>query len=155
MYRESLDYDDWTCRGFPDDALREIACSVIFGPMWGVYMRLPHLDFIGATDASGEFGLGGCTARVPLASLATMAKAAECDGEYATLADVVDKPRSRLLGTPCKVGLRTKDFSSIFSIRCHDDEHINLREARAVLLYVRWILRRQDRHRRRVVILVD
>ena len=118
-------------------------------------MRLPHLDFIGATDASGEFGLGGCTARVPHSTLSRLAKSAERDGEYATLSDVVDKPRSRSLGTPCEVGLQTKDFNSIFSVLCHEDEHINLREARAVLLYVRWLLRRRDRHRHRVVILVD
>ena len=155
IYRESLDYDDWTIRSLPPDALREIACSVILGPMWGVDMRLRHLDFIAATDASGEFGLGGCTALVSCSTLSRLAKAAERDGEYVTLSDVTDKPRSRSLGTPCGVGLRTKDFNSIFSVRCHGDEHINLREARAVLMYVRWLLRRCDRHRRRVVILVD
>ena len=63
------------------DAVREIACSVILGPLWGVDMTLPHLDFIGATDASGEFGLGGCTASVPRSVLSKFAKAAERDGD--------------------------------------------------------------------------
>ena len=36
IYRESLDHDDWSCRDLPIDAVREIACSVILGPLWGV-----------------------------------------------------------------------------------------------------------------------
>ena len=59
------------------------------------------------------------------------------------------------MGTPCPLGLRTKDFNSVFTIRCHEDEHINLREARAVLVYLRWLLRSRDRHKRCVVLLVD
>ena len=58
---------------------------MILGPLWGVDMRLPHLDFVGATDASGEFGLGGCTAPMSRRAISQLSKAARRDGEYATL----------------------------------------------------------------------
>ena len=47
------------------------------------------------------------------------------------------------------------DFTSIFSIKCEDNEHINLREARALVHCVKWVLRSSIRHRSRVVVLVD
>ena len=46
-------------------------------------------------------------------------------------------------------------FTSIFSVRCVDDDHINIRECRALLFYVRWLLRSTGRHRHRVIVLVD
>ena len=69
------------------------------GPVWGVDMNLGHLPFVAATDASSEFGLGGCTAPRSLASMSTLASLAERDGTYVTLQGVLDKPRTRSLGT--------------------------------------------------------
>ena len=50
---------------------------------------------------------------------------------------------------------KTQDFGTIFSYRLTDDEHINLREARAVLFYLQWLLRSVGRRSRRVILLVD
>ena len=118
-------------------------------------MNLNHLPFIAATDASSEYGLGGCTAQRTLASMSSLAALAERDGTYVTLQGVLDKPRIRSLGTPHNLGIGLAEFTSIFSIRCHDDDHINIRECKALLFYVRWLLKSKGRHRHRVIVPVD
>ena len=155
VYRESEAWDDWTVRNLPSDVLRELACSITLGSMWGVDMGISHLPFIAATDASSEYGLGGCTAPRTLASMSALASLAERDGTYVTLTGVTDKPRTRSLGSPHNLGIGLSEFTSIFSIRCHDDDHINIRECKALLFYVRWLLRSTARHRHRVIVLVD
>ena len=155
IYKESEAWDDWTVRDLPSDVLRELACSMALGSMWGVDMSVGHLPFIAATDASSEYGLGGCTAPRTLSSMSSLASLAERDGTYVTLQGVIDKPRTRSLGTPHNLGIGLAEFTSIFSIRCHDDDHINIRECKALLFYVRWLLRSQLRHRHRVIVLVD
>ena len=40
-------------------------------------------------------------------------------------------------------------------LRVDDKEHINIREGRAFLTYLRWLLRSGARHGKRVVVLVD
>ena len=81
--------------------------------------------------------------------------AAERDGVYVTLERVTDKPRARSLGEPHLTPFKTHDFGTIFSYRLIDDEHINLREARAILYYLQWLLRAVGRRSRRVILLVD
>ena len=155
IYRESEAWDDWTRRTLPNDVLREMACSIALAVMWGVDMGLPHLPFLAATDASSEFGLGGCTASFDPQTLSSLAAFAERDGAYVTLREVIDKPRSRSLGTPHDLGVGPGYFTTIFSIRCTDNDHINIRECKALLFYVRWLLRSKVRHRHRAVVLVD
>jgi hypothetical protein len=46
-------------------------------------------------------------------------------------------------------------FDVVLSVRCLDDEHINLKEARALLVFVRWVLRKPAHFGRRLVVLVD
>ena len=62
IYVFTRDWDDWVERPVPQAVLDELLASFILGPFWGVDMRVPHLDFIGATDAFDEFGMGGCVA---------------------------------------------------------------------------------------------
>ena len=126
-----------------------------WGIMWGIDMSLPHLPFLGATDASSEYGPRCCTTKQSMESMRLLASLAERDGTYVTLHCVLDKPRSRPLCTPHNPGIGLSDFRSIFSIRCHADDHINIRECNALLFYVRWLLRSQTRHRARVIVLVD
>ena len=105
LYRETSDWKDWNVRVLPSDALRELACGIVLAPFWGVNMRLPHLPFIGATDASSDFGIGGCTADIGISAVSELARFAEREGAYVTLAGVTDKPRSRSLGEPHNLGI--------------------------------------------------
>ena len=110
--------------------------GILWALFWGVDMTLEHLDFLGATDASDEYGLGGCIASVSRSEIKRFACIAERDWEYATLDNVVSKPRGRLLGTPFPTHKRIEDFTTIFSVACTDDDHMNLREADAVIRYL-------------------
>ena len=136
VYRETRDHGDWTTRTLPVDCIRELLASITLSPFWGVDMRLSHLDFVAATDASSEFGIGGCIAKASPTILSNLLMAAERDGVYVTLEDIVDKPRTRSLGTPHQVPFKAYDFGTIFSYRLTDNEHINLREAHAILFYL-------------------
>ena len=155
FYREAPNCSDWSERLLPADVLREIALGILLAPFWGVDMTLPRLPFAGATDASSENGIGGCTAVLPHAAISELGRAAERDGGYVTLKGVVDKPCGRSLGVPHHLAVGFDRFSTIFSVCCSDGEHINLREARALLFYLRWLLRSRNRHRHRVIVLVD
>ena len=97
IYKESEAWDDWAVRDLPSDVLRELACSLALGSKWGVDMSVGHLPFIAATDASSEYGLGGCTAPRTLSSMSSLASLAERDGTYFTLQGVIDKPRTTAL----------------------------------------------------------
>ena len=74
---------------------------------------------------------------------------------FVTLEGVLDKPRSRSLGVPHMAPFKTYDFGTIFSYRLTDNEHINLREAHAIVFYLQWSLRAVGRRARRIILLVD
>ena len=129
--------------------------GILWGPFWGIDMTLEHLDFLGATDASDEYGLGGCTASASKSDIQRFARIAEREGGDATLDNVVSKPRGRSLGTPFPTRKRVDDLTAIFCVKCTDSDHINLREANAVIRYLCWLLRSTHRHRKQVLLLVD
>ena len=133
LYRETRVWDDCEERALPADLLREVLCGVLLGPFWGIDMALPHVPFVAVTDASSDFGIGGCTASLPPDAISELARVAERDGEYVVLNSVVDKPRGKTLGTPHSLSVGFDRFTTMFSVACVDGEHINLREARALL----------------------
>ena len=83
---------------------------------------------------------GGCLARMERHELTALVGVSERDGEYVIISGIELKKRSRSLGTPHRLDLGLGSFATIFSVRFHDDEHINLREARAVVHYLKWVL---------------
>ena len=87
VYPYVADYENWQEAALPSKVLWEVLCGVVLVLYTGVDMRAPHLNFIGATDASSEFGLGGCIARLDHAQLRSIGRLAERDGEYVTLSD--------------------------------------------------------------------
>ena len=155
VYRETRNHDDWTQRVMPRDCLRDVLSSAVLSIFCMVDMNLQHLDFVAATDASSEFGIGGCIAKASKSVLSGLLTAAERDGVFVTLQGVLDKPRGKSLGTPHLTPFRVHDFGTIFSYRLTDNEHINLREAHAILFYLQWLLRSVGRRSRRVILLVD
>ena len=118
---------------------------MLLAPFWGIDLRLPHLPFVGATDASGEFGIGAAISQVSAVEVAALARIAERDGEYVTVRGIEPKIHSRSLGSPQQISKRMEDFTAIFSIRCDNDRHINLREADAVVHCLKWMLRSRQR----------
>ena len=135
FYREACDYDDHSPRVLPMDCIREIlASAVVLAPFWVVDMRLGHLDLVAATDASGDYGIGGCVAPASRELLSSLVRVCERDGAYVTLTDVTDKVRSRSLRDPLPIPFRIYDLAVIFGHRLTDNDHINLREASALFV---------------------
>ena len=57
------------------------------------------------------------------------------------MSDIATDDLFTRLGPRRELGLPTAAFDIIFSVRRLGSDHINLEEARALLLFVRWVLR--------------
>jgi len=96
-------------------------------------------------------------APLPAAEVRRIALLSSKNGDHLVLGGAVagDRaPRGRL-GRPHQLGLTLADFEVVLSVKVSEPAHINLEEARALLRYVRWLLRSVDRFEHRVVVLVD
>ena len=59
------------------------------------------------------------------------------------------------LGRRYDIELQLRDFDVIFSVKVDEPDHINLEEMKALLLFVKWILRSASRFAHRIVVLID
>jgi hypothetical protein len=156
VYNFARRSDEWTKTDVPLNVVVEMLCGVVLAPYWALDMAVPHLPFIGATDASTEFGFGACIAPMGLEQIRSVARLDAKIGDHVQLAcGGVDQDAQSRLGRPHDLGLAFSDFSVILCLKVQDDEHINIREGRAFLAYLRWVLRTPHRHGRRVVVLID
>ena len=155
VYSFTADWHDWGVRDLPRAVRSELLTSVLLSPFWGIDMSLRFLPFIAATDASDEFGIGACVTDASDDYIRSLSRHVEKNGTYVTIEDIQPKARARSLGDPILIEKKLGDFTSIFSVRCDDGEHINLREARAVVHFLKWLLRSSSRHRGKVILLVD
>ena len=126
------------------------------GSILGIYMTAPHLDFVGATDASTDFGYGASIAPMSPSEIRRLARLDTKVGDHVTLgAGSTDDTKPGRLGEPHRLNCALSDFRTVMCLRVDDKEHINIREGRAFLTYLRWLLRSGARHGKRVVVLVD
>ncbi len=146
---------DWTSRDVPEEIIRELLVDAVLSAFGSVDMHRPHLAFVGATDASGCFGLGAAVAKLEAPQLQRVARLCCKAGGHVTLRDVATEDLHARLGPRHDLGLPLSAFDVVLSVRCTDDDHINLREARALLTYVRWVLRTPRHFGHRLVVLVD
>ena len=117
VYAFVAGWNDWTRRPLPASVREELLTSILFSTFWGIDMSLPHLPFIDATDASDEFGIGGCTTPASDYYVRFLARMAERDSTYVTIRDIEPKLRSRPFGEPINISKRVSDFTSIFCIK--------------------------------------
>ena len=120
-------------------------------------MQLPFLPFIGATDASTEYGHGGVVAQAGIDEVRKIARMACKAGGHVCVGDGPALPAelSARLGPRHDLKLELRNFDVIFSVRVESPNHINIEEGAAVIRYLRWVLRSTQRFRHRVVLLVD
>ena len=123
--------------------------------IWSIDMQRPFHPDIFATDASTEFGYGACMARLGVTGARALSKLDAKVGDHAVLEGPSPDDGRIYSGTPCTIPLSHRDFRVVLSIRVADDEHINVREGRAFLCTIRWLLRSSARHRTRLIVLVD
>ena len=123
-------------------------------------MRKSHLPFVGATDASTTFGHGATVAPLPLEQVKALSRLCAKAGEYIALERSNDESQcghreAVRLGPRHQLGCTFADFEVVLSVKVDDPGHVNLEEARALLRYIRWILRSTDRLEHWIVVLVD
>ena len=147
---------EWTVVDVPTSVVNELLCGLMMAPYWAFDMTTPYLNLIGATDVSSVFGYGAAIAPASTDEIRKLARLDAKTGEHVTLAGIkgLEGKRNRL-GTPHQLQLSMSDFHTILCLNADDDEHINLKEGRAFLTYLKWILRLSSRHGKRIVILVD
>ncbi len=148
---------DWVVVNLPPAVLAELVLDAVFAPFGTVDMLRPYLPFVGATDASSTFGHGAAIARLSEVRLRDLGRLACKAGDHVTLAHgpVLAEELSARLGPRHVLDLQLGDFEVVLCVRVTDPLHINLEEARALLRYVRWILRSHQRFGHRVIVLLD
>ena len=140
-------------RCVPRTCLTELLCGVVLGPFWGFDMRTPHQPLIVASDASTSFGLGVSVTELPLERVRALSRLDVRTGDHVVLGCAVEGDKDRL-GTPHSLDLEFSDFTTVLSVKA-EKEHINIMEGKAFLLALRWVLRRPQLHKRRLVVLID
>ncbi len=133
-------------RCVPAACLCELLCGVVLKPFWGFDMRRPHQPLVIASDVS--------VAELDVDHVRRLARLDAKADDHAMLSGGGAPPDKDRIGEPHDLGLRVTDFATVLSARA-PEEHINIMEGKAFLAALRWVLRRPDRHRRRVVVLID
>ena len=148
---------DWTKVTVPEGVLGEMLFDMTLMLFGSANMQLPFLDIVGATGASSVFGHGGAIAHLPRSEVRRVAARACKRGGYVRLSDgpTISDALDKRLGRRHDLGLQLRHFEVIYSVRVVEPGHINIEEGRALLHFVKWVLRSQARFCRRVVLLVD
>ena len=141
-------------RCVPTACLCELLCGVVLGAVWGFDVRRSHQPVVLASDASTSFGFGVSVAELDVNHVRQLAHLGTEAGDHVVLGDGRTEPDRDRLGEPHDLGLSQSDFATVLSVRA-PKEHINIMEGKAFLAALRWVLRRPDRHRRRLVVLID
>ena len=144
----------WSRIPVPPHVSSEILCSAVLGLFWSVDMSAPYLPMFATSDASTSFGFGGAVAACSVDEVRALSRLDERVGDYVGLGDP-------LLASPTRLGERhrlpssTHDFKTSFSIKAERTEHINVMEAHASILMLKWVLRSRKRFGYRVVFGLD
>ena len=116
-------------------------------------------DCVVASDASSVFGFGvsvaNCSPTVTrdIANTCTMpATYIRLDRSVAHPDEEQERPRK---GTPCKVPLGRGCFRTVIASKAQHKAHSGSLETTAVVLALRWLLRKASRHARRTLLLID
>ena len=76
-------------------------------------------------------------------------------GGYVSLKDIVTTEAEVRLGPRHDLGLDSTAFDVVLSVSVPDSDHINVEEARALMLFAKWVLRMPHRFNRRRVVCID
>jgi len=139
----------------PGQVISELACSVALTPWWHVPLRRPFSTTVVATDASTDFGFGGCAATLGLDEVRRLSRLCSRVGDRVVLdpCDVVPPPKA--VGKRHHLGAAKQQFRDIFSIRAGIKHHINIMEVGALNMGLEWWLRSSARHNTRGIFLLD
>ena len=141
-------------RQVPPDALRELRTAVGISPLIVADMKTPFSNTILASDASG-LGGGVTYAHTSSEDARTLAARHAAAGWYTCLNhDTEETPRLDMAPEALQL-VQTASWRTAVSHRWRHSSHINILEANAVLLGLRWYSSKRRRFHTRVPILVD
>ena len=147
---------DWIKRPCPAGVLTELLADAALMPFGCIDMTMPHLSVVGATDASSSYGHGAAVAHLATDQVRLLSRLSTKAGDFAALDDgpCLDH-RAANLGPRHNLGLSMASFEVVLCARVLSPGHINVEEAKALLSYVRWLLRSGERAGHRVIVLLD
>lgn len=134
----------------------ELTVFAFLLPLLPAALDRPYVDTLMAADASTAFGFGVSAARCGEEVCAAVGRLGEKRGDFVRLSKVEgDAPEAPRLGVPHRLDLRFSDFTAVISTRARWKAHFGALEMHALLLAVRWLLRKPGRFHHRAPILVD
>lgn len=138
----------------PASVLDELLTSVALSAWLSVPLHREFAPFVLATDASTDFGFGGCVADTSPEEARAISRQCTQTGASATLETDGARPDTATKYHRLS-GVRKGDFKTVFSIRAKRKAHINLLETSALNIGLEWVLRNPRRHHQRIVVLLD
>ena len=147
-------------------AFDELLALCFLGPTAYGDMRLEPLRaetgacVVAATDAAGDGALGACTAEIEEPTWNTVYRLAESRGEHVRLhwvAEVSEPPTalSAQRGASGRLAVYAP-WRAILQLppsRNRKPQHVNVLEARAILLLIKWLMARDERDARLIMLL--
>lgn len=134
----------------------EIAVALFLMPLLGADLSRDFLPQLTACDASGLYGFGVSYLKVPRALAEFTGCLAERRGDYVKfyVPDGEEAPKDRI-GKPHVLPFARSCFKTAMSTRARWKAHSSSLEANALLLALKWLLRKPANFHHRLVLLVD
>ena len=129
-------------------------CVLSYSSSWREWQ-----DCIVASDASSVFGFGVSVANCSMSTSRDIAGRCAMPSTYLRLDRSIphpdEEPERPRAGVPCKVPLGRGRFRTVIASRAKHVAHSGSLETTAVVLALRWLLRKASRHSRRTLLLID
>ena len=138
--------------------LREALISLLLAPLWEADLTRPWLAKLLATDASTSFGFGASALPCSPATARDVGRLTEKRGDYVRFdraGDDEDEAERDRIGTPHRLSITKKQFTTLFSVKATKAASPGELEAFGLVMTARWVARSQANHGHRVVVLVD
>ena len=151
--------DDTSKAPLRGESLAELTLFVMLLPLIDADLTRPWADIIVASDASPSYGFGVSVAPASVEVCRAFSRTAARKGAFARLDrdghypdEEPEKPRK---GQVCPLPICKAAFATVVSSPAVHAAHAGALEAGGVRLALRWFLRSEKRHGRRLVMLVD
>ena len=143
----------------PSSARTELFLSLSLSIFWSADLSKPYAPMVAATDASTCYGFGVAVASAPDHVIRQIGRYSEKRGDYVQLKGAAPAKRPSRNKTSAKTAhrlpLSMDSFRTVLSVRAKNPAHVNILEAEALLLWLRWLVRGPKYHNTKAVCLCD
>ncbi|CAE7942083.1 unnamed protein product [Symbiodinium sp. KB8] len=140
----------------PPSVCAELSVATFLMPLLGADLTRQFLPFLVASDASPDFGFGVCFMECSKSIAEQVGALAERRGDFVKFYPGPNEPeREDRMGTPHLLPFEQRQFRIAISSRAQHKAHSSALEAHAVLLALKWVLRKASNFHHRLALLVD